>query len=59
MRSLIDQAVNQEVISQELRMRLDSWMRIRNEVVHSSMTVSKSQAADIVNGVMELVEQWG
>jgi uncharacterized protein YutE (UPF0331/DUF86 family) len=59
MRSLIDQAVNQEVIPQELRMRLDSWMRIRNEVVHSSMAVSKNQATDIVNGVMELVEQWG
>lgn len=58
MRSLIDQAVEQEVIPQEVRMRLDSWMRLRNEVVHSSMAVSRSQAADIVNGVMQLVEQW-
>jgi uncharacterized protein YutE (UPF0331/DUF86 family) len=59
MRSLIDQGVEQGVIPQELRIRIDSWMRLRNEVVHSSKAVSRSQAAEMVTGVMQLVEQWG
>lgn len=56
-RPLIDYAVDQAIIPQELRPRLDSWMRIRNEVVHSSISVPRAQAAEIVNGVMQLIEQ--
>jgi hypothetical protein len=56
-RSLIDYAVEQQIIRQEVRPRLDSWMRIRNEVVHSSISISRAQAVEIVTGVMELVEQ--
>jgi hypothetical protein len=54
-RSLIDQAVEQEIISLEQRNRLDAWMRKRNEVVHSSMPVGRNQASEIVNGVLDLV----
>ena len=56
-RSLIDHAVDQGIIPQELRTRLDSWMRIRNEVVHSSFSISRAQAAEIVNEVTRLIAQ--
>jgi hypothetical protein len=58
LRSLVDQAAEQQVISQQLRPRIDSWMRTRNEVVHSSMPITKAQAQEIVEGVMELIDQW-
>jgi hypothetical protein len=56
-RSLIDYAVDQEIIPQELRPRLNSWMRTRNEVVHSSISISRAQAAEIVTGVMQLITE--
>lgn len=56
-RSLIDHAVEQGIIPQEQRTRLDSWMRIRNEVVHSSISISRAQAAEIVNEVTQLIAQ--
>jgi hypothetical protein len=58
LRSLVDQAAEQQVISQQLRPRIDSWMRTRNEVVHSSMPITKAQAQEIVEGVMKLIDQW-
>jgi hypothetical protein len=57
MRSLIDQAVEQSVLPQTSRIRVDSWMRTRNEVVHSAMPISRAQAEEIVSGVMELLGQ--
>jgi SIR2-like protein len=57
MRSLIDQAVEQGIVPQELRIHLDSWMRIRNEVVHSSISIPRAQASEIVHGVLELTTQ--
>jgi hypothetical protein len=59
MRSLIDQAVAEGLVTPEVRNRIDSWMRVRNEVVHSSMAVSRAQALEIVNGVLALIEQTG
>ncbi|MGC2331509.1 MAG: hypothetical protein WA581_08645, partial [Candidatus Acidiferrales bacterium] len=58
LRSLVDHAVEQRVIQPGHKMRIDSWMRTRNEIVHSSMPITKAQARDIVEGVMELVDQW-
>jgi hypothetical protein len=58
LRSLVDLAVEQQAIQLALKMRIDSWMRTRNEVVHSSMPITKTQAREIVEGVMELVDQW-
>ena len=55
LRSLIDLAAEQGIIAQELRIRVDAWMRLRNEVVHSSMTIPKARAREIVDGVMELI----
>jgi hypothetical protein len=57
MRSLIDQALAEGLVTPEVRNRIDSWMRVRNEVVHSSMAVSRAQALEIVNGVLALIEQ--
>lgn len=59
MRSLIDQALAEGLVTPEVRNRIDSWMRVRNEVVHSSMAVSRAQALEIVNGVLALIEQMG
>jgi hypothetical protein len=55
MRSLIDQALAEGLVTPEVRNRIDSWMRVRNEVVHSSMAVSRAQALEIVNGVLALI----
>jgi SIR2-like domain len=57
MRSLIDQAVEQGVAPQRSSIRVDSWMHIRNQVVHSAMPISRGQAAEIVNGVMEVIAE--
>ena len=57
MRSLIEVATEQEIISPQLRVRLDAWMRLRNEVVHSAMAITRVQAAEIVNVVMEWIGQ--
>jgi SIR2-like domain len=57
MRSLIDQAVEQGIISPESKIRVASWMRIRNEVVHSSISIPKAQAQEIVEGILELTDQ--
>jgi len=58
MRSLIDRAVEENIIPQARRNRLNTWMQTRNIVVHSSSPVTKAQAREIVDGVMELVNQW-
>jgi hypothetical protein len=58
LRSLVDYAVEQQVIEPTLKMGIDSWMRTRNEVVHSSMPITRAQARDIVEGVMQLVDRW-
>jgi hypothetical protein len=58
LRSLIDLAAEQQIIQPERRDRIDDWMRTRNEVVHSSVPVSKAKAREIVEGVMQLIDQW-
>ena len=58
LRSLVDQAADLGVIPPESKARIDSWMRMRNEVVHSSMPIARAQAQDIVDGVMELIARW-
>jgi hypothetical protein len=58
LRSLIDRAIEQQLIQPELRQRLDSWIRTRNEVVHSPKPVNKAQAREIVDGVMNTITSW-
>ena len=56
MRSLIDVATEQGIISRPFKDRLDAWMRLRNEVVHSAIPITRVQAAEVVNGVMGWIE---
>ena len=55
MRSLLGIAREQEILDHQHATKLDGWMRIRNEVVHSSTDVSRARAAEIVHGVLDLV----
>src|SRR5690242_16089129 len=57
MRALVERGVEQAIVPRELREPLYRWMRLRNEVVHSSVNVSRAQALEIVNGVMDWVGQ--
>jgi uncharacterized protein YutE (UPF0331/DUF86 family) len=59
MRTLMDQALEQQIVTSELRDKIEVWMRVRNEVVHSSMVVSRAQAKEIVDGVLDLIEEMG
>ncbi len=55
MRSLIDHAVEQNIIQPVLRTQIDSWIRLRNEVVHSSIAIGKAQAREMIDGVLALL----
>lgn len=55
LRSIVDLAIEQGIIDQNMRPQLASWMKTRNEVVHSARAVSKAQATEIVNGVAALL----
>jgi hypothetical protein len=55
MRSLVALAGDEGLLTPELRRKVDGWMRIRNELVHSSMDVARVQATEIVTGVLEAV----
>jgi hypothetical protein len=59
MRALMDQALEQQIVTRDVRDKIEVWMRVRNEVVHSSMVVSKAQAKEIVDGVLALIEEMG
>jgi len=56
--SLVELGADQRFIPAEVRGRIESWMKLRNEIVHSSQSVSKAQAREIVDGVLQLVNQW-
>ena len=55
LRGLLDEATNLKLISPQLRNGLDSWMRLRNEIVHNGTTVTVTKAREVVQGVMEIV----
>jgi hypothetical protein len=55
MRSLLRTAADRQLVAPEPYEQMDRWMRLRNEVVHSSKDVSRAQATEIVNGVLEIV----
>jgi len=57
MRSLIDHAVEQNIIQPVLRTQIDPWIRLRNEVVHSSIAIGKAQAREMIDGVLALLGQ--
>lgn len=55
MRSLIDQAIEQEIISLDDRVRIDTWTRIRNSAVHTAHPVSAREAREIVEGTLRIL----
>ena len=57
LRSVVDQAVEQGIITTEDRLRIDPWMRKRNEAVHSSVAVGKAEAREIVGGVFDILDR--
>jgi hypothetical protein len=48
-------AVEQNVIQAQSRAHIESWMCVRNEVVHSSVQIGKEKAREIVEGVFEVL----
>jgi len=58
LRTLTDLGAEQGLMQPETKTRIDSWVKLRNDVVHSSQVVSKAQAREVVDGVLELIEQW-
>ncbi len=55
-RPLVEMASEQGILPASSREIVDSWMRLRNEVVHSATAVSRAQARDVVEGVMNILE---
>jgi hypothetical protein len=55
MRSLLRRATEREVLRGGQYEQLLGWMKLRNEVVHSGREVSRAQATEIVNGVLEII----
>ena len=55
LRSLIKQAIDEQVLKAEDEERIASWMRTRNEVVHSSMQIGRAEAKEIVEGVLQVI----
>jgi hypothetical protein len=58
LQSLPTQAGQHHLIAAELKPKVESWMRARNAIVHSSMMVTKVQTQEILDGVLHLVNQW-
>jgi hypothetical protein len=56
LRTLLDEATSLQRISPLQRRRLDSWMKLRNEVVHKGVAVPTSKAREVVQGVTEVVQ---
>ena len=59
LRQLLDLAVESQIMEEPVAKKLDSWMTVRNEVVHSSKPVTKAQAHEIVTGVMDILTRTG
>jgi hypothetical protein len=55
MRSLVDHAIEQGIISPDDRARIDRWTRIRNSAVHTAQPVSAREAREIVEGALRIL----
>lgn len=55
MRSLLRRAMDQQLLEAAQFEQLENWMRLRNEVVHSSKDVARAQATDVVSGVLQII----
>jgi hypothetical protein len=57
LRNLVRLAIDQQIIKPVNAGRIDEWMRIRNEAVHSNTNVTKQRAQEIVDGVLALLPE--
>ena len=55
LRNLVRRAVEAQIISSDYQSQIDRWITIRNEIVHTDMSISPNEARRIVNGVEQLV----
>lgn len=55
LRSLVDRAVERHLIPPETKIRIHNWIRVRNQAVHSLVPVAKSDAREIVEGVLQIL----
>jgi uncharacterized protein YutE (UPF0331/DUF86 family) len=46
-------------IPAEQARRLEEWLYLRNEVVHSNVSVSRKKAQEIVDGIMGIIQVLG
>jgi hypothetical protein len=53
---LVDLAAQTELLTQADHYRIRDWMRVRNLVIHSQDMITKTKAAEIVQGVLEICE---
>ena len=58
-RHLLQEAMRAESIPAEKARRLKEWLYLRNEVVHSNVSVSRKKAQEIVDGIMEIIQVLG
>lgn len=55
LRELLNMARGENLLSGYLVEQIGTWLRVRNEVVHSHSSVSQATANEIVTGVLEIV----
>ncbi len=58
-RTLLDAGTALSLISNDQRRRLDRWIKLRNEVVHTGKMVTTAQAREVVNGITEIIATLG
>jgi hypothetical protein len=56
LRSLIDECVNSDILTDAERIKLREWISTRNAAVHIGLTVSKRKAEEIVRGTTEIIQ---
>jgi hypothetical protein len=59
LRQLLEHAQKQGLLRNINIQTILGWLKVRNEVVHSQLTVSRSMAEQIVRGVFEIVQGFG
>jgi hypothetical protein len=57
MRQLVDSSLSQHLIHDVNLRRIEEWIKVRNDAVHTNLAVSKETAKSIVDGVFGLIGQ--
>ncbi|RYD85711.1 MAG: SIR2 family protein [Verrucomicrobiaceae bacterium] len=58
MRSLVERAIMEEVLPRDTSPQLESWIRIRNQAVHTNQPISRAEAARVVSGILAMIPPW-